>query len=123
VLKPNGTLFTATNGEHHLQEMHHLMAQFGFQPHEYLGGFVTVRGYTLENATEQLRAAFEQVELHRYDDAILLTETQPLIDYILSFPVELSPERLEALKTFVEAEIRRTGQFPITKDMGVLIAR
>ena len=123
VLKSGGTLFTATNGEHHLQEVHHLMARFGFQPNEYLGGFISVKGYTLENATEQLRTAFKHVELHRYDDAILLTETQPLINYILSFPIELSPERENALRTFVEAEFSHEGQLAITKDMGVLIAR
>src|SRR5689334_14435133 len=65
VLKPGGTLFTATNGDHHLQEMHQLMAQFGFQPSEYLSGFASVKGYTLENATAQLRASFEHVKLHR----------------------------------------------------------
>jgi ubiquinone/menaquinone biosynthesis C-methylase UbiE len=122
VLKPGGTLFTASNGDHHLQEMHQLMTRFGFQPSEYLTGFASVKGYTLENAAEQLRASFEHVELHRYDDAILLTNPQPLIDYILSFPIELSPERLASLRTFIEAEVNKTGQFPITKDMGVLIA-
>lgn len=122
ILKPSGTVFTATNGEHHLQEVHHLMARFGFQQGEYLGGFVSVKGYTLENAGAQLQAAFEHVELHRYDDAILLTDAQPLIDYILSFPIQLSPERIKALQTFVEAEISHEGQFSITKDMGVLIA-
>ena len=123
VLKPGGTLFTATNGDHHLQEMHQLMARFGFQPSEYLSGFASVKGYTLENAAEQLHASFEHVELHRYDDAILLTDPQPLLDYILSFPIELSPERLASLRMFIEAEVSKTGQFPITKDMGVLIAR
>lgn len=123
VLKAGGALFTATNGDHHLQELHQLMARFGIERSEYLGRFAGIRSYTLENATEQLRATFEHVELHRYDDAIVLTETQPLIDYILSYPIKLDPERIESLRTFVEAEISHTGQFPITKDMGVLIAR
>jgi hypothetical protein len=46
-----------------------------------------------------------------------------LLDYILSFPIELSTEQLGSLQTYIEAEISRTGQFPITKDMGVLMAR
>src|SRR5664279_14075 len=70
VLKPSGTLYTATNGEHHLQEIHQLMRQFGFQSEEWLGGFVSRHGYTLENAPEQLRAQFDHVEVQRYDDAI-----------------------------------------------------
>ncbi len=123
VLKPGGILFTATNGEHHLQEMHRIMARFGFQPEDYLGGFASVKGYTLENATTQLEAAFEQIELHRYDDTIVLTEPKPLVDYILSFPVEFSAERIRALQTFVKAEFNDDGKLMITKDMGVLIAR
>lgn len=124
ILKFGGSFFTATNGEHHLQELHQLMARFGFQPNEYLGGFVSVKGYTLENAADQLRASFEHVELHRYDDEILLTEPKPLLDYILSFPIQFSPERVRALQTFIEVEFsQHNGQFPITKDMGVLIAR
>ncbi len=124
ILKMGGSFFTATNGENHLQEVHHIMARFGFQPEEYLGGFVSVKGYTLENAADQLRASFEHVELHRYDDEILLTQPQPLIDYILSFPIKLNRERLQSLQTFIEAEFsHHNGQFSITKDMGVLIAR
>lgn len=124
VLKAGGTLFTATNGERHLQEIHQIMAHFGSQPDEYLGGFVSVRGYTLESAVDQLRASFEHVELRRYDDEILLTEPQPLIDYVLSFPIQLSAERVQGLKTFIEAEFsQHGGKLSITKDMGVLIAR
>ncbi|MBI1277257.1 MAG: methyltransferase domain-containing protein [Anaerolineaceae bacterium] len=123
VLKPGGTVFTATNGERHLQEIHNLLARFGFQPGEYLEGFVAAKGYTLENAADQLQNAFEHVELHRYDDAIVLTEAKPLIDYILSFPIQLSAERSRAFKTFVEVEFNRTGTMDITKDMGVLVAR
>jgi ubiquinone/menaquinone biosynthesis C-methylase UbiE len=124
VLKSGGTLFTATNGDRHLQEIHQLMARFGFQSNEYLDGFVGVRGYTLESAVEQLHVSFKHVEMHRYDDEILLTEPQPLIDYILSFPIQLTDERLQALKTFIEVELsQRGGQLSITKDMGVLIAR
>jgi ubiquinone/menaquinone biosynthesis C-methylase UbiE len=123
VLKPTGTLFTATNGEHHLQEMHRIMARFGFQPEEYLGGFASVKGYTLENATAQLNGAFEQVELRRYEDSIVLTDPKPLVDYIQSFPVEFNDERLQALQTLVKSEFNDEGKLTITKDMGVLIAR
>jgi len=122
VLKPSGTLYTATNGETHLQEVHQLMARFGFQPSEWLGGFVSVRGYTLENAAEQLRAQFEHVEVLRYDDAILLDDAQVLVDYILSFPLTLSDERITAIRAFIQAEIDKTGSLSITKDMGVAIA-
>ncbi|HVU13199.1 MAG TPA: class I SAM-dependent methyltransferase [Phototrophicaceae bacterium] len=123
VLKPSGTLYTATNGERHLQEIHQIMRRFGFQPEEWLGGFVERHGYTLENAADQLRAQFPQVEVVRYDDAIELDDPQPLVDYILSYPIKLSDERIAELRTFVQAEIAKTGKLAITKDMGVAIAR
>jgi ubiquinone/menaquinone biosynthesis C-methylase UbiE len=123
VLRPGGALFTATNGENHMQEIHRLMRRFGFQPQEWLGGFVAVRGYTLENAAEQLRAQFPNVEVRRYDDAITVTDAEPVVDYILSFPVTMTDERIAELRAVVAAEIARSGAFAITKDMGIAIAR
>lgn len=123
VLKPGGTLYTATNGYAHLQEIHQLMARFGLQPADWLGGFVERGAYTLENAAEQLQAQFAQVELRRYDDAIEVREPQPLVDYVLSFPAKLSEQQIAALQAFIQAEIDRSGKMAITKDMGVLIAR
>jgi hypothetical protein len=123
VLKPTGTLYTATNGLKHLQEIHVLMRGFGFQPSDWLGGFIAEKGYRLETAPEQLHQHFSQVELLRYDDAIEVRDPQPLIDYILSYPLQLSDERIAELRTFIQAEIDKTGVMAITKDMGVLIAR
>jgi ubiquinone/menaquinone biosynthesis C-methylase UbiE len=123
VLKQGGTLYTATNGWAHLQEIHQMMTRFGFQPEDWLGGFVDRGAYKLENAAEQLRASFSQVELRRYDDAIEVSDPQPLLDYVLSYPVKLSEERIAELRAFIQAEIDRSGKMAITKDMGVLIAR
>ncbi|MCA0456373.1 MAG: class I SAM-dependent methyltransferase [Chloroflexi bacterium] len=122
VLKSGGKLFTATNGDHHLQELHRVMAQLNIQQEQYLGGFAGVRGYTLENATDQLRSAFEHVELHHYDDEINIPSAQPLIDYIHSFPVEFDAAHEQQVHAIVDAEVHEKGTFKITKDMGVLIA-
>jgi ubiquinone/menaquinone biosynthesis C-methylase UbiE len=123
VLKQGGTLYTATNGFAHLQEIHAMMARFGLQPEDWLGGFVDRGAYKLENAAEQLEAQFAQVELRRYDDAIEVDEAAPLVDYVLSFPVRLSEGKIAELRAFIEGEIARNGTMKITKDMGVLIAR
>ncbi len=123
VLKPGGTLYAATNGERHLQEIHQLMRRFGFQPEEWLGGFAAARSFTLENAPDQLRAQFDQVEVQRYDDAIEVSDPEPVVNYILSFPVQLSDERIADLRAYVAAAIARDGKLTITKDMGLIIAR
>lgn len=122
VLKPGGRLYTATNGEKHLQENRQLLARFGLQPGERREGFAALNGYTLENASEQLRAQFEHVELHRYDDAIVLDNAEPLLESLLSGRIVLSAERTAALRAFLQAEIAKTGTLTLTKDMGVLIA-
>lgn len=122
VLKPIGKLYTATNGDHHLQELHQLMTQLEIDRSDYLGGFAAIRGYTLENAGEQLQTAFEHVELYHYEDAIRLTNAQPLVDYILSFPIQLTPERQLFIAEVIQAHIQEHGTFNITKDMGVLLA-
>ena len=122
VLKPSGTLYTATNGEKHLQEIHQLMRHFGFQPSGWLGGFVDRHSFTLENAAEQLQAQFAQVEVRRYEDTITLTEAEPLIEYIQSHPINPNDERLVPLRAYVEDEIAKNGKMAITKDMGMAIA-
>jgi ubiquinone/menaquinone biosynthesis C-methylase UbiE len=127
VLKTGGMLYTATNGETHLQEIRHIIGQFvaryGLQPGEWQGGMVSVQGYTLENAAEQLRAQFEHVELHRYIDDIKLTDAEPLVAYILSARVTMSDERIELLRAFVQEQLdKHNGTLPLTKDMGVLSA-
>jgi len=40
--------------------------------------------FVLETGGEQLAPWFEDVSLHRYDDALVVTEAGPLIDYVLS---------------------------------------
>lgn len=123
VLKPSGTLYTATNGLKHMQELHRIMERLGFQRNDYLGGFVAENGYRLENAAEQLQAQFEQVDLLRYDDAIEIDDPQPLVEYIQSFPIQFSEGQIADLRAFIQAEIDKTGVLAITKDMGVLVAR
>jgi ubiquinone/menaquinone biosynthesis C-methylase UbiE len=122
VLKPSGRLYTATNGERHMREIHLLMRQCGFQPEEWLGGFVERHAFTLENAAEQLRAEFGEVAVVRYPDTIELTEAEPLIEYIQSHPIDPNDKRIAEIRASLEAEIAQNGKLAITKDMGVAIA-
>ncbi len=75
-----------------------------------MDGFVSVRGFTLENAAEQLRAQFDQVEVVRYDDAIEIGDAEPLVNYILSYPVQLSDERIAELRAYIEGGDRAGGE-------------
>ena len=77
VLTPGGRFYASTVGPQHLREM----TSF-FPDHE--GDFGTEYAFDLENGREQLRAYFAHVERHRYEDALVVTEPEPLIAYLLS---------------------------------------
>lgn len=123
VLKPDGVVFTATNGATHMQELHALMERFDYQRGDWLQGFMNDAGYQLENGAVQLRAQFGQVETRHYDDAIEIPSAEPLLAYVLSLPVVMSEETLAGMRAAIEAEIAQNGKMTISKDSGVLIAR
>jgi len=121
VLKPGGRLYAATNGGGHLRELHELLVRFG-QNLEMWGGSAT-SGFSLENGGEQLAAYFTDVTLHRYEDAIVVEETTPVVDYITSF-ASLHDQQRIALHAFVADEIaRQGGALRITKAPGVFVAQ
>ncbi len=123
VLKPGGILYTATVGNAHLRDLDALIAEFTSVP-EYVGGFGEARRYTLENAPLQLAEQFESVEVRRYADALVVTEVEPLIEYVLSMPARdlVGGKRLPAFREFIAAEMAKTGAIRITKDSGLVIA-
>ena len=118
VLKPSGKLYAATNGEVHLREYFQLVADF-------LG---TERRrpqmqFTLENGTQQLACAFVQVQRFDFDDALVVTEAEPLVAYAMSGM--LGKEiigRENALRDFVAHRIARDGAIHITKAAGLFVA-
>lgn len=119
VLKPGGQLYAATNGSGHLKELRDLVATYVDQmPME--GGL----GFGLDDGAEQLASHFEDVELHRYQDAFHITEAEPLKAYIRSAS-DLWPipeERKPALEQRID-EMIAEGPIHIGKDAGMFTAR
>jgi ubiquinone/menaquinone biosynthesis C-methylase UbiE len=122
VLRPDGRFYAATNGKKHLQGAWELMSRAGFNRFErpFLGD-----AFSLENGAEQIGRHFPRVDLRRYDDALVVTEVDPLIAYVVSGIAE--PEReadkLERLAEILEEEIRCRGAVRIAKETGIFIAR
>lgn len=120
VLKPGGQLFAATNGVGHLREIpaliHKVDPDADWASADLLFG--------LENGLEQLAQFFPDVILHRYRDALIVTEAAPLVAYILSMKrsavVEEDPVSVRRL---IESLIEEKGPIHITKNPGLLIAR
>jgi ubiquinone/menaquinone biosynthesis C-methylase UbiE len=123
VLKPSGRLYTATNGEHHLREIDALQRRF--DPNvNYWEGFSASRSYELDNAVPQLSEFFPHVVIHRYEDALHVTDADALAAYMLSgkAKTEITGEKLIAFRKFLQGEIDKNGMITITKDSGVLIS-
>ncbi len=122
VLRPGGQLLAATVGQDHLHELAELVQSF--DPQRDALTTLHTTGFTLENGEPQLRAHFSQVRLRRYEDALLVTEVEPLATYLRSsvrFPI---PEaQMDDLRAFLAREIaRHGGAIHITKSLGMFIA-
>jgi SAM-dependent methyltransferase len=123
ILKPTGKLYTATNGERHLRELHELQARFDSNIN-YWEGFSAARSFELDNGAQLLSSFFPAVKIDRYEDALIVTEAEPLVGYILSgkSKTEIVGDKLTALRHFIQQEIEAHGAIYITKDSGILIS-
>lgn len=125
-LRPGGALVAATNGARNMRELDDLI--YGVAPDaasaEWRASFR--HPFTLENGAEQLAPYFEEIETRRYDDALDVTEVEPLVAYILS--IDSPAFRAPGVKATFEARARKLiaqggGAFHITKSVGLFVAR
>ena len=132
VLKPGAILYAATNGEGHMRETG-WMKRVLDPAHPVDRATGQPLGFGLENGAEQLSPWFSDVTLRRYEDALVVTETQPLVDYLLSGAAADAAERGSAADEFgrrvadltgrLERELASRGEIRITKDAGLFAAR
>jgi len=122
VLRPGGRLFAATNGQNHLRGMTELVAPFVSIAAPDRSNYE--RGFSLENGAEQLARHFARVSLDRYEDGLVITESGPLLAYLLSMPTEYTPpqEHIDRLARSLDDRIAATGAIHIAKDTGLFIA-
>ena len=58
----------------------------------------------------------------RYEDALHITQAEPLVDYILSMMTTPALQQRRAeLQRFIEHELNRQGVIHITKESGMFI--
>ena len=134
VLKPGGALYAATNGERHMEEMETLIAeQVRALFPEATFERAKALGFRLENGADLLSPFFGTVELTLFpNNALELTETEPLLAYILSMSrlqdatAGLKDDALKTLSDSLRREIDRRlerGPIHITKASGLFVAR
>ncbi len=121
VLKPQGHFYTTTNGEAHLQEIRELVQRcFPFSS----GRKRSENSFSLENGAAQLAPWFSHVEKRPYEDALVVTEVEPLIAFVLSTRARriLTEEQVRQLREIVTQELARNGSIAITKETGLFVA-
>jgi SAM-dependent methyltransferase len=129
ILSHNGCLIASTIGNEHMHEIYDLV--HSIEPSIIYGSNdlkdVNILPFSMENGGELLSAKFDSVLDFKIDDELVVTEVEPLVNYILSFPgnareVFSSEEKLSELETTIADRISTHGSFYVTKSAGLFIA-
>lgn len=120
VLKPGGWLFTAALGAGHMREVYAMAMDLDdTAPDQWTLSF------RLDNGGAELSQFFQDVDMVPYEDALVVTEEQPLVDYVLSM-INMRPAaaaRLPDLRARIKAQLDLAGEIRIGKETGVFICR
>ncbi len=121
VLVPKGRCYAATGGKNHLREIADLVRRV--EP-SYRTGHVPRDIFNLENGGKALSRWFSHVTMHEVDDGLVVTETEPLLAFILSMPVQsfMTDEKLQELRKSIDHDIKEKGAVHITKSTGLFEA-
>lgn len=121
VLRPGGVLLAATNGRTHLRELDDLIARYAPATERE----DAAARFGLENGAAQLQPWFAEVMRENYPDALVITEVEPVVAYVLSTPAaaSLDAARLASLREEIEEVIAREGAFRVTKAAGLFRCR
>jgi ubiquinone/menaquinone biosynthesis C-methylase UbiE len=124
VLKPNGTFVAATNGERHVIEFKELLRR-AETPEGWWRMPAATSDFSLENGRDQLARHFSHVELRPYENALEVTETEPLVAYVLSTAsaARMTEEHVARFRRVVEDEIAACGTVHISIETGLFVAR
>lgn len=121
VLKPGGYFYSSTVGQNHMIEIREIMSKFKSETMDIKSSDITSR-FKLENGQEKLKKWFNNIEMKRYEDNLIVTEATPIIDYMFSMPGNVresfNSERLKRLNKYLKDKIATEGGIYITKDTG-----
>lgn len=124
VLIPYGYLYLSTIGKNHLIELRELLKEF--KSNIVIAQSDFSEDFGLENGAVQISNCFDSIELLRYEDSLIVSEIEPIINYLYSTTGNskevLVGEHLKNFKSFVENKMKTTGSIFITKDTGVFKA-
>ena len=121
VLKPGGRFVCGTYDVAHMQEVSRLVTQF--DDRITLSGENLYEHFGKENGAQALAPYFAEVDWQQYEDALIVTQAEPLIEYVLSCHGNQNQyilEKYNKFRKYVEGQIR--NGYTITKDAGIFIS-
>ena len=122
VLKPNGILYCSTYGSRHMKEITDIVQNFDSRINLSNHSLYDVFG--LENGECILKQYFTSVQRMDYQDSLEITESKPLIDYIMSChgnQNEMLGPRLSEFKEYIEELLMNNGKIIVTKQAGLFV--
>ena len=120
VLKKGGKLICSTYSKRHMKEITELVQEF--DKDIVLSSDVLYEKFGLNNGNEILNRYFGSVECIRYEDFIEISDSEPLINYIVSChgnQNRILIDHYREFRDFVADKVK--NGFHITKDAGIFI--
>lgn len=120
VLKKGGKLICSTYSKRHMKEITELVQEF--DKDIVLSSDVLYEKFGLNNGNEILNRYFDSVECIRYEDSIEISDSEPLINYIVSChgnQNRILIDHYREFRDFVADKVK--NGFHITKDAGIFI--
>lgn len=124
VLKSDGILYCSTYGKNHMKEITEIVQSFDSRINLSNHSLYDIFG--LENGESILKEYFFNVQRMDYQDSLEITESKPLIDYIMSChgnQNEMLGPRLNEFKEYIEELLKKTGKIVVTKQAGLFICK
>lgn len=124
VLRPNGILYCSTYGKNHMKEITEIVQNFDSRISLSNHSLYDIFG--LENGESILKEYFFNVKRMDYQDSLEITESKPLIDYIMSChgnQNEILGPRLNEFKEYIEELLENNGKIVVTKEAGLFVCR
>lgn len=124
VLKSDGILYCSTYGKNHMKEITEIVQNFDSRINLSNHSLYDIFG--LENGEDILSKYFSNIQRMDYQDSLEITESKPLIDYIMSChgnQNEILGPRLNEFIEYIEELLKNNGKIVVTKQAGLFVCK
>jgi ubiquinone/menaquinone biosynthesis C-methylase UbiE len=116
-LKTDGYFYTSTTGNNNLKELQDI---YRIYEDKVKFNYSNEISFTLENGEQILKKYFRNIDQKYYIDSLEVTDTDDLMNYIVSYN-EIPKEIYDEIYKTIENIINKNGKFNIKKDSGMFI--